>query len=98
MEKVSGMTPMQLHLVSMLNFNRTEATEQRLKCALEQFYLAEFERMKEAELFWGAITKTWRMTKNKKKKIIFSKYILNYLVIYILFLNFAPKEQYQQNK
>lgn len=46
MEQTVGMTPMQLHLVSMLNFNRSEAAEQRLKIALEQFYLAEFERMK----------------------------------------------------
>ena len=28
-----GLTPMQMHLVSMLNFNRTEAAEQRLKAA-----------------------------------------------------------------
>lgn len=68
MEKVSGMTPMQLHLVSMLNFNRTEAAEQRLKCALEQFYLAEFERMKEAELFWGGYNKNLENDKKQEKK------------------------------
>ena len=43
-----GLTPMQMHLVSMLNFNRSEAAEQRLKKALENFYLSEFERTKEA--------------------------------------------------
>ena len=31
-----GLNPMQLHLVKMLNFNSTEAAEQRLKKALEQ--------------------------------------------------------------
>ena len=45
-----GLTPMQMHLVSMLNFNRTEEAEQRLKAALEAFYLLEFERTK-AEMF-----------------------------------------------
>ena len=74
MEKVSGMTPMQLHLVSMLNFNRTEAAEQRLKCALEQFYLAEFERMKEAELSWGAITKTLSLQRVRKSSENFCLY------------------------
>jgi hypothetical protein len=56
MEKVSGMTPMQLHLVSMLNFNRSEAAEQRLKYALEHFYLAEFERAKEEMRDSGILT------------------------------------------
>lgn len=56
MENVSGLTPMQLHLVSMLNFNRTEAAEQRLKLALEQFYLSEFERMKEEMRNSGTLT------------------------------------------
>ena len=41
-----GLTPMQMHLVSMLNFNRSEMAEQRLKKALEQFYLNELEQMK----------------------------------------------------
>ena len=45
-----GLNPMQLHLVSMLNFNNTEAAELRLKKALTEFYLAEFERTK-AEMF-----------------------------------------------
>ena len=45
LKKNDGMTPMQLHLVSMLNFNSTEAAEQRLKAALEQFYLSEFEKI-----------------------------------------------------
>ena len=45
-----GLNPMQLHLVSMLNFNQSEAAEHRLKKALEQFYLNEFENMK-ADMF-----------------------------------------------
>lgn len=56
MEKGNGMTPMQLHLVSMLNFNRTKEAEQRLKAALEQFYLSEFERMKKEMRDSGALT------------------------------------------
>ena len=51
-----GLTPMQMHLVSMLNFNRTEAAEQRLKAALEAFYLSEFERTKEAMFADGELT------------------------------------------
>lgn len=51
-----GLNPMQLHIVSMLNFNNTEEAQQRLKTALEQFYLTEFERVK-AEMFKsGALT------------------------------------------
>lgn len=45
-----GQNPMQLHLISMLNFNNTEEAHQRQKKALEQFYLTEFERVK-AEMF-----------------------------------------------
>jgi hypothetical protein len=56
MKKHSGMTPMQLHLVSMLNFNSSKAAEQRLKCALEQFYLAEFEGMKDEMRRNGTLT------------------------------------------
>ena len=56
LKKSNGMTPMQLHLVSMLNFNSTEAAEQRLKTALEQFYLSEFEKMKEEMRTSGALT------------------------------------------
>ena len=37
---------MQLHLVSMLNFNRSEEAEKRLEQALHAFYLSELERMK----------------------------------------------------
>ena len=44
--KTSGLNPMQRHLVSMLNFNASEEAELRLKKALEQFYLSEFEAMK----------------------------------------------------
>ena len=51
-----GLTPMQMHLVSMLNFNRTEAAEKRLKAALEAFYLSEFERTKEAMFANGELT------------------------------------------
>jgi len=43
-----GLNPMQLHLISMLSFNNTDAAEQRLKKALEQFYLSEFEATKAA--------------------------------------------------
>lgn len=46
----AGLNPMQLHLVSMLNFNSTEAAGQRLKKALEMFYVSEFERTK-AQMF-----------------------------------------------
>ena len=45
-----GLNPMQLHLVSMLNFNSTEAAGLRLKKALEAFYVSEFERTK-AQMF-----------------------------------------------
>ena len=51
-----GLTPMQMHLVSMLNFNRTKAAEQRLKAALEAFYLSEFERTKAAMFANGELT------------------------------------------
>ena len=51
-----GLTPMQMHLVSMLNFNRSEAAEQRLKAALEAFYLSEFEKTKAAMFANGEIT------------------------------------------
>ena len=51
-----GLNPMQLHLVKMLNFNSTEAAEQRLKKALEQFYLSEFERTKAAMFDSGELT------------------------------------------
>ena len=47
---------MQLHLISMLNFNNSEAAEQRLKRALEQFYLSEFENMKAAMFASGELT------------------------------------------
>ena len=47
---------MQLHLVSMLNFNSTKEAEQRLKLALEQFYLTEFNQMKEQLFASGEIT------------------------------------------
>ena len=56
MEQQTGMTPMQLHLVSMLNFNRTEEAEKRLEAALQQFYLAEFERMKADMRREGSLT------------------------------------------
>ena len=45
--KQVGLNPMQMHLVSMLNFNSTAEAEQRLRVALEQFYLSEFNQMKE---------------------------------------------------
>ena len=51
-----GLNPMQMHLVKMLNFNRTEEAEQRLKVALEQFYLSEFERTKAAMFDRGELT------------------------------------------
>ena len=51
-----GLNPMQLHLISMLNFNNSEAAEQRLKRALEQFYLSEFENMKAAMFASGELT------------------------------------------
>ena len=51
-----GLNPMQRHLVSMLNFNSTEAAEQRLKKALEQFYLSEFENTKAALFASGELT------------------------------------------
>lgn len=51
-----GLNPMQLHLVSMLNFNSTKEAEQRLKMALEQFYLTEFNQMKEQLFASGEIT------------------------------------------
>lgn len=51
-----GLNPMQLHLVRMLNFNSTKEAEQRLKMALEQFYLTEFNQMKEQLFASGEIT------------------------------------------
>ena len=51
-----GLNPMQLHLVSMLNFNNTEAAEQRLKRALEQFCLSEFEATKATMFANGELT------------------------------------------
>ena len=51
-----GLTPMQMHLVSMLNFNRSEQAEQRLKVALEKFYLSEFNQMKSAMRQEGTLT------------------------------------------
>ena len=51
-----GLNPMQLHLVSMLNFNNTEAAEQRLKRALEQFYLSDFEATKATMFANGELT------------------------------------------
>ena len=47
---------MQLHLVSMLNFNNSEAAELRLKKALEQFYLSEFEAVKATMFANGELT------------------------------------------
>lgn len=55
-EPQSGLNPMQLHLLSILNFNTTPSSEERLKRALQQFYLAEFERMKDE--LWGNGTLT----------------------------------------
>ena len=40
----------------MLNFNNTEAAEKRLKRALEQFYLSEFETMKATMFANGELT------------------------------------------
>ena len=51
-----GLNPMQLHLVSMLNFNSTKEAEQRLKMALEQFYLSEFNQMKDQLFASGDLT------------------------------------------
>ena len=51
-----GLNPMQLHLISMLNFNNSEAAEKRLKRALEQFYLSEFETMKATMFANGELT------------------------------------------
>lgn len=51
-----GLTPMQMHMVSMLNFNTTQEAAQRLKLALESFYLSEFERMKEQMFLNGELT------------------------------------------
>lgn len=56
MERSTGLTPMQLHLVSMLNFNRSEEAAKRLKIALEQFYMAEFNSMKTAMRQNGTLT------------------------------------------
>ena len=56
MEQQIGMTPMQLHLVSMLNFNRTEEAVKRLETALQQFYLTEFECMKAEMRQAGSLT------------------------------------------
>ena len=56
MERQTGLTPMQLHLVSMLNFNRSEEAAKRLEMALQQFYLAEFERMKSEMRKEGTLT------------------------------------------
>ena len=44
----SGLNPMQLHLIGMLNFNDSEEAQQRLQKALYKFYLEEFEREKQA--------------------------------------------------
>ena len=51
-----GLNPMQVHLVSMLNFNSTKEAEQRLKIALEQFYLSEFNQMKDQLFASGDLT------------------------------------------
>lgn len=45
---------MQLHLISMLNFNDSEEAQERLKKALYKFYLEEFERTKE-EMFESGV-------------------------------------------
>lgn len=47
---------MQQHLISMLNFNRTEEAEKRLESALMQFYLSEFEHAKEEMFASGELT------------------------------------------
>ena len=51
-----GLNPMQLHLISMLNFNNSESAVQRLKKALEQFYVSEFEDMKAKMFASGELT------------------------------------------
>ncbi len=51
-----GLNPMQLHLVSMLNYNNTKDAELRLKKALEQFYASEFENMKASMFASGELT------------------------------------------
>ena len=51
-----GLNPMQLHLISMLNFNNSESAVQRLKKALEQFYVFEFEAMKAQMFASGELT------------------------------------------
>ena len=51
-----GLNPMQLHLISMLNFNNSESAVQRLKKALEQFYVSEFEAMKAQMFASGELT------------------------------------------
>ena len=55
-EPLTGLNPMQLHLLSILNFNTTPSSEERLKKALQQFYLAEFERMKDELWENGTLT------------------------------------------
>ena len=51
-----GLNPMQLHLISMLNFNNSESAVQRLKKALEQFYVSEFEALKAQMFASGELT------------------------------------------
>jgi len=51
-----GLNPMQLHLVSMLNFNNSEEAELRLKKVLFDFYLSEFERKKDEMFANGELT------------------------------------------
>ena len=55
-DSLAGLNPMQLHLLSILNFNTTPSAEERLKKALQQFYLAEFERMKDELWENGTLT------------------------------------------
>jgi len=52
----TGLNPMQLHLVSMLNFNDSEEAQLRLKKALYEFYLSEFERTKDELFESGALS------------------------------------------
>jgi len=52
----TGLNPMQLHLISMLNFNSTEEAQERLKKALHLFYLSEFERAKSEMFASGTLT------------------------------------------
>lgn len=52
----SGLNPMQLHLISMLNFNDSEEAEKRLESALLKFYLTEFERTKSEMFNSGELT------------------------------------------